>query len=146
MSLTSVVLSSGRSIDLTELHLSSTYGNMLAGYPCERVNDMKIEGLLRRTERDLPGRRVHLVPPVRTYPEGSDGSPGPWGPVEVLPRVTCKGTFRSAAIDPGHDAVLYRSALTVIWFQDTPQAPAAETAAPGLRDVRWEELALDHEL
>lgn len=35
MSLTSIVLSSGRSIDLSDLRLSSTYGGMLEGCPCD---------------------------------------------------------------------------------------------------------------
>ncbi|MFD6425828.1 hypothetical protein [Streptomyces sp. NPDC060198] len=143
MSLTSIVLSSGRSIDLTDLRLSSTYGGMLEGYPCARLNDWKIEGLLRSGGSGRPLDRVHLVDPVREHP---DSPPGPWGPVEVLPPVTCVGSFRSAAVDPGHDPVLYRSALTVLWFQTTAEAPTARTAVPGLRDIAWEELARDHEL
>ncbi|WP_326581587.1 hypothetical protein OIE69_40410 [Actinacidiphila glaucinigra] len=40
MSLSHVLLSSGRSIELTELRMSSTYGGMLEGYPCKRINDI----------------------------------------------------------------------------------------------------------
>ncbi|MFI7060644.1 hypothetical protein ACIBL3_06655 [Kribbella sp. NPDC050124] len=87
MSLTSVVLSSGCSIDLAELRLSSTYGGML----------------------------VHRA-------------------------------FHSTALGPEHDPVLYRSALTVIWFQPAPDVPSGASADPALREVRWEELAQDHEL
>lgn len=35
MPLSRIALSSGRSIELTELRMSSTYGEMLEGYPCK---------------------------------------------------------------------------------------------------------------
>lgn len=47
MPLSSLALSSGRSIELSELRLSSTYGGMLEGYPCKPINDMKTRSLLR---------------------------------------------------------------------------------------------------
>lgn len=45
MPLSRIALSSGRSIELTELRMSSTYGGMLEGYPCKRINDMRVRGL-----------------------------------------------------------------------------------------------------
>ncbi|AWW38712.1 hypothetical protein ADL00_18950 [Streptomyces sp. AS58] len=141
MSLTRVVLSSGRSIDLTELRMTSTYAGMLEGYPCERINDMKINALLRTAQRAYPTTPVHLVTPPRERP---DQPAGGFGPVEMLPAVACVGAFHSEALD--HDPVLHRSHLTVVWFQPVPQAPAGHEADPGLRDVEWERLAQDHEL
>ncbi|MDQ0600554.1 hypothetical protein QF037_004899 [Streptomyces canus] len=138
-----LVLTSGRSIDLSELRLSSTYGGMLEGYPCKPVNEMKIKGLLQSAERDFPRTPVHLVPPPREYP---DQYAGAFGPVEVLPSVACVGRFRSDAMNPAHDPVLYRSDLTVIWFQPTTQVPSGCDAEAGLRDVAWDELARDYEL
>jgi len=143
MSLSRVVLLSGRSIELAELRLSSTYGGMLAGYPCKRINDWKISGLLRTTERDFAGTPAHMVPPVREYP---DEDAGAFGPVEVLPSVTCVGVFHSLAVDPDRDPVLYRSALVVAWFQAVPDVPSGEDADLALRGIRWEELAQDYEL
>ncbi|MEU5594072.1 hypothetical protein [Streptomyces sp. NPDC020298] len=143
MALTHVVLTSGRSIELMELQLSSTYGRFLEGYPCERVNEMKIRGLLRAAEAASPTIPVHLVPPPR---ERRDGESGPFGPVEILPPVACVGTFRSTAMAPDHDPVLYRSALTVVWFQQSPQAPSGDRADAGLRSVPWEKSAQDYEL
>lgn len=143
MSLSCIVLSSARSIELFELRLSSTYGGMLEGYPCKPVNDLKVSSLLRAAERAFPTTPVHLVPPAREYP---DQTAGAFGPVEVLPSVACIGTFRSTAIAPGHDPVLYRSALTVVWFQPTPDVPTGDAADLALRDIRWEELAQDYEL
>jgi hypothetical protein len=143
MSLTCVVLSSGRSVDLTELRLSSTYGGMIEGYPCKPVNDMAIKGLLSTAERTFPTTPVHLVPPPREYP---DQYAGAFGPVEVLPSVACVGTFHSTALDPNHDPVLHRSALTVIWFQSTTWVPSKCDAVAALRDVDWEGLARDYEL
>ncbi|GGP97262.1 hypothetical protein [Streptomyces roseolilacinus] len=143
MSLSRIVLLSGRPIELTELRMSSTYGGMLEGYPCKFVNDMKVRGLLQEAERAFPSAPVHLVAPSRAYP---DQSAGAFGPVEVLPSVACIGVFRSAAVAPELDPVLHRSALTVVWFQSAPDVPSGEDADPALRGVRWEDLARDDEL
>jgi hypothetical protein len=143
LSLARVVLASGRSVDLAELRMSSTYGGMLDGYPCKPLNDRKIERLLRSAEGAFPGAPVHLIPPPREYP---DHYAGAFGPVEVLPAVTCVGSFRSEALDPARDRALYRSRLTVVWFQPTPHVPSGCDAEPALRDVVWEHLAGDEEL
>ncbi|MFG3662490.1 hypothetical protein [Streptomyces sp. NPDC047706] len=143
MSLTRVVLSSGRSIELTELRMSSTYAGMLEGYPCAPVNDMKINALIRGAQRAYPTRRVHLIPPPRDYPDQGGGA---FGPVEVLPAVGCVGAFHSSPVDESHDPALYRSCLTLVWFQPTPAAPSGHEADAGLLGLAWEELAQDDEL
>ncbi|MFE2211443.1 hypothetical protein ACFW93_05600 [Streptomyces canus] len=143
MSLSRIVLSSGRSIELIELRMSSTYGGMLEGYPCKRVNDMKVSGLQWQSERAFPSTPFHLVPPSREYP---DQTAGAFGPVEVLPSVACIGVFGSTAVAPELDPVLYRSALVVAWFQATPDVPSGEDADWSLGSIRWEELAQDYEL
>ncbi|MEU8620211.1 hypothetical protein [Streptomyces sp. NPDC048623] len=139
MSLGRIVLTSGRSIRLTELRMSSTYAGMLEGYPCQRVNDRKIDWFQRLAERAYPSLPVHCVPPSREHP---DESAGAFGPVEVLPAVACVGVFDSMALDPAMDG----STLVVTWFQPAPVVPAGEDADPGLRGIRWEELAQDYEL
>ncbi|WP_406858781.1 hypothetical protein ABZO31_00395 [Streptomyces sp. HUAS MG47] len=139
MSLGHIVLSSGRSIRLTELRMSSTYGGMLEGYPCKRINDLKVSWLQRQAERAFPSTPVHLVPPSREYP---DETAGAFGPVEVLPSVFCVGVFDSSALDSARDG----STLVVAWFQPAPEVPAGEDADLALRSVRWEELAQDYEL
>ncbi|CAL9491826.1 hypothetical protein SUDANB21_03270 [Streptomyces sp. enrichment culture] len=143
MALSRVVLTSGRSVDLTELRLSATYGDVLEGYPCKPLNDLTVAGLLRSAERVHPGVPVHLIPPPREYP---DQFAGGFGPVEVLPAVTCVGSFRSEALDPGHDRALYRSRLTVVWFQPTSRIPSGCDAETELLDMDWERLATDEEL
>ncbi|MGQ4356558.1 hypothetical protein [Streptomyces drozdowiczii] len=143
MSLSHIALSSGRSIELNELRMSTTYGGMLEGYPCQRINDMEVSGLLRQAERAFSFAPVHLVPPSREYP---DQTAGAFGPVEVLPSVACIGVFGSTAVDPELDAVLHRSALIVAWFQATPDVPSGQDADPALRSIHWEELARDYEL
>lgn len=145
MSLSHVNLSSGRTVELTELRLSSTYGGFLEGYPCKRVNDRLVDWLQGNTEKNHPRIPVHLVTPRREYPEG-DRSVGPFGPVEVLPAVKCVGVFRSTPVDADIDPALHRSALVVAWFQDTPDVPSGDRAEQALRDLRWDELAEDHEL
>ncbi|MFI1780490.1 hypothetical protein [Streptomyces rubiginosohelvolus] len=143
MSLSHVVLASGRSVELTEIRMESTYAGFLEGYPCKRINDMKTRGLRRRAEQDFPALPFHLVPPVLTYPDETGGA---FGPVEVLPAVLCIGVFRSTVVDGGLDPVMHRSALVVAWFQDTAAVPSGEDADPALRGVDWDALALDREL
>ncbi|MFE0799418.1 hypothetical protein [Streptomyces sp. NPDC058812] len=143
MSLTRVVLSSGRSVDLAELRLTPTYGGLLEGYPCRPVNDLRIKALQRTAERMSPTTPVHLVPPPREYPHQYAGA---FGPVELLPRVACVGRFSSAALDPANDPVLHRSGLTVIWFQPTPRVPSPCDTEAALRDVDWTSLARDYAL
>ncbi|MDX2394902.1 MULTISPECIES: hypothetical protein [unclassified Streptomyces] len=143
MSLSHIVLTSGRSVELTQLRMSSTYSGMLEGYPCKVVNDMRVRGLRLEADREFSFGPVHLVQPSREYPDLSGGA---FGPVEVLPPVACIGVFGSTAISPELDPVLHRSVLTVAWFQAVPEVPSGEDADLALRGIRWAELARDHEL
>ncbi|WP_448322349.1 hypothetical protein [Streptomyces sp. CO7] len=60
--------------------------------------------------------------------------------------MACVGVFRSTVIAPGDDPVLRRSFLTVAWFQHGPAVPSGEDADPGLRDIAWDDLALDDDI
>ena len=142
MSLAHIVLASGRSIDLSDVRMTSTYSGMLEGYPFRRWNDRKIEGLIKATEKTSPWVPVHLVPPVREHPDHPAGS---FGPVELLPSVTCVGLFDSQAIDPELDSVMHYSALTVVWFQASPVVPSGDDADHGLLSIRWDDVAKDFE-
>ncbi|MFG2680775.1 hypothetical protein [Streptomyces sp. NPDC048392] len=142
MSLTRVLLASGRSVDLAELRLTPTYGGMAEGYPCPPVNDLRIKALLHTAARMSPTTPVHLLPPPREYP---DQYAGALGPVETLPRVACVGRFSSTPLTPANDPVSYRSGLTVVWFQSTPRVPDTCDTAPALREVDWTALARDYE-
>lgn len=119
--------------------MSSTYGGMIEGYPCARINDLKVAWLRRQAEQASSSGPFHLVTPSRAYP---DEPAGAFGPVEVLPSVACVGVFGSAALDPAMDG----SSLVVAWFQPAPEVPSGEDADPGLRGIPWEELAQDYEL
>lgn len=141
MTLTRINLASGRTIKLAELRMSSTYGGLLEGYPCKRVNDFKVNSLATRAANSFPGRPVHLVPPTREHP---DEAAGAFGPVELLPAVTCIGLFTSSALSSEDDAVLYYSGLTVVWLQAAPAVPTG--ADQTLRSIPWEEIAKDFEL
>ncbi|RKE21510.1 hypothetical protein [Streptomyces sp. TLI_171] len=140
MSLTQVLLSSGRSIRLDEVKMSSTYGGMLEGYPCPRVNDWNVEYLRGAAARQYPSLPVHLVEPVREQPE--DGYQGRLGPEERLPAVRCVGLFSSR---PARRADADFSQLVVVWWQPGPELSAPAEAVPGLAELPWEELAEDCE-
>ncbi|WP_399886544.1 hypothetical protein ACGH7X_18945 [Streptomyces sp. BBFR51] len=142
MSLTRVVLTSGRSVDLAELRLTPTYGGMPESYPCRPVNDLRIQTLLHTAARMSPTTPVHLIPPPREYP---DQYAGAFGPVETLPRVACVGRFSSTPLTSASDPVRHRSGLTVIWFQPTSRIPDTYDTEPALRNVDWAALARDYE-
>jgi hypothetical protein len=129
MTLTRINLASGRTIGLPELRMSSTYGGLLEGYPFKRMNDLKLSSLATRAANAFPARPVYLLPATREHP---DETAGAFGPVELLPAVTCIGSFTSAALSPEHDAVLYYSALTVVWFQAAPAIPTGDDAEQAL--------------
>jgi hypothetical protein len=142
MALAHMVLSSGRSIELSEIRMSSTYGGMLEGYPFQRWNDLKLERLVKNAEKARLRVPVHLVEPVRELP---DLPVGGFGPVELLPAVTCVGSFTSHPINPERDSMLHHSALTVLWFQEAPVVPSAEVADHGLLGICWNDIAKDFE-
>ncbi|MER6225917.1 hypothetical protein ABT189_36115 [Streptomyces sp900105755] len=153
MPLTRVVLTSGRVIGLSRLRLSSTYGGLLEGYPHQALNDRHIKHMVAAATAEYPHTPTHLVPPPREHPDADRADRtartarvGPFGPVEILPPVTCIGLFDSAPVATDIDPVLHGSALTIVWFQATPQPPSGHDAAQGLREVAWEELAEDYEI
>lgn len=147
MTLTRVVLTSGRVIGLSHLRLSSTYGGLLEGYPHPALNDRRIKRLLAAAAAEYPHTPTHLVPPQREQPDDDRAARArPFGPVEILPPVTCIGLFDSAPVATDIDPVLHGSALTIVWFQATPQPPSGHDADQGLREVAWEELAEDYEI
>ncbi|WP_399940862.1 hypothetical protein ACGH52_18910 [Streptomyces sp. BBFR25] len=143
LSLTRIALSCGRSVDLADLRLTPTYGDMPHGYPCRPANDLRIRTLLHTAARMSPAVPVHLIPPPREYP---DQYAGAFGPVETLPRVACVGRFSSTPLTPANDPLTYRSGLTVLWFQPTTRLPDPYDPDPPLRDVDWPTLARDYEL
>ena len=143
LSLTRIVLTCGRNVDLTELRLTPTYDAMSESYPCRPVNDLRIRALLHTAARMSPTVPVHLIPPPREYP---DQYAGAFGAVETLPRGACVGRFSSMPLAPANDPVAYRSGLTVIWFQPTTRTPDRYDTDPALRDLDWTTLALDYEL
>ncbi|MEU8819014.1 hypothetical protein [Actinoplanes sp. NPDC048796] len=146
MALTNVVLASGRDIDLSDIHLSSTYGGLIEGYPNARINDYIVEGLARRAGQLFPLGPVHVVTPARTESEVDPGERWPFGPPQRLQPVTCVGLFSSHPVDPELDPVLHFSRLVVAWFQDDVSLPAGDLAPAGLRQLRWDDLATDGEV
>jgi hypothetical protein len=140
-----VELGSGREVRLSEVHLESTYGGLIEGYPMARLNDMVVAGLAERATRLLPHAPVHVVEPARTRRE-DPGRALPFGPPELLPPVICMGRFSSDPVDASLDQVLHYSRLVIVWFQDDVVVPAGRDIPAGLRDVRWEDWAQDGEI
>lgn len=145
MSLASIVLASGHDIRLNYLEVHSTYGGMLEGYPCARINDRKLAAVAATPQTAYWTPPVHLIIPPRHMPEAEAGSARlPFGPVEILPAVYCRGRFSSHPIT--EELGLYRSYLTVVWFQEDLDTTPAEFVTAAVRHLAWDELAEDSEL
>lgn len=99
---------------------------------CIRVFDVRQRHALRRR-----GLRRRRMPHERRFPSRDlpDQTAGAFGPVEVLPSVACSGAFRSTVVASELDPVLYRSALTVIWFQTGLDVPSAKNPDLELRSI-----------
>lgn len=141
MRLASVTLTSGRQVVLDSLDISLTYGGMLEGYPCARINDRLLSRLAKRPESVYPTCPVHLITPERRYPDRGSDRRLPFGPVEELPAVYCSGMFSSSPADGNFDG----SWLKVVWFQDDLAAPVADFVTTAVADLAWDELAEDFE-
>jgi hypothetical protein len=147
MSLARIGLASGRTVELTGLEISSTYGGFLEGYPNARVNDALIARLGRRRELPYGSQPAHVIAPLRSIPEPTEGSARmPFGPVETLPAVYCQGSFRSARINEELDPALHRSWLMVTWFQEDLSSPVPGFVTAAVHHLAWDELAEDFEL
>jgi len=145
MALATITLTSGRDIVLTGLEVFSTYGNLLEGYPSVRLNDWLLARLVRRENSAHWSAPVHVIGPPRRRLDSGDVRL-PFGPAEVLPSVYCRADFRSYPVDEERDPVLYRSYLTVYWFQDDLDEPVPAFATAAVRDLDWRGLAGDREL
>ena len=144
MSLHTINLHEGRKARVIDLRASATYAGLIEGYPNPRLNEAILERA-RRTERPSSTAPVHMIEPTPSYPE-RDGGSGRFGPLELLPAVTCRATLTSTPVDARHDSVLYRSWLTVVWFQPDIAAPLGEYLNAMLADLPWGDLAEDQEL
>jgi hypothetical protein len=139
-------LASGRSVELTRLTISSTYGGLLEGYPNARMNDALIAGLGSRRAFACASVPAHVIPPPRSRPGTGECSAGmPFGPVENLLPVYCEGSFRSGPVNEELDPALYESQLMVVWFQDDLARPVAEFASVAMNMLAWDDLAEDSE-
>ncbi|MFB4316342.1 hypothetical protein [Actinomadura sp. 21ATH] len=145
MAIARITLSSGRDFELVGLEVFSTYGGMLEGYPHAALNDRLLDSLAKRRESPYGTPPVHVIRPPRTHPHPEPRS-GSFGPVETLPAVYCRGSFRSARIDEELDPVLHQSWLAVVWFQDDLNDPVVDFVAAAIADLPWDALAEDDEL
>jgi hypothetical protein len=145
VSLATIVLTSGRDITLTRLEVFSTYEGLLEGYPVARMNDSLLGRLSTRRQSEYWTPPVHLVSPPRRPLEPSLEYE-PFGPAELLPPIHCRAHFTSHPVDAGLEAVLHRSYLDVVWFQDELVTPVSEFVTAAVSGLAWQELAEDREL
>ena len=144
MSLHTIDLHDGRKATVIDFRASATYARLVEGYPNARLNKAILERACR-TERQAGTVPVHLIEPALSYPELA-GGPGPFGAAELLPAVTCRATLTSTPVKTHHEPALYRSWLTVVWFQPDIAAPLGACIYAILGNLPWGALAEDQEL
>ena len=145
VTLATIVLASGRDVELTQLEIFSTYSGLLEGHPSARMNDMLLTRLARRPPSEYWTAPVHVISPPRRRLEPAPKHE-PFGPAEMLPLAYCRAHFQSHPVDDELNPVLHRSYLTVVWFQDELVAPVPEFVTAAVAGLSWLELAGDTEL
>lgn len=145
MALTNLRLAGGRSVDLTHLEVSSTYGGLLEGVPVPSLNNRRLGRLERRLTERYPHMGFHLVPPTRTLPDLIDTGFG-GEPEERLPPIECVGIFESAPVLDPRDDAWRMSMLVVVWHQDELTLPFNDAARAQLAAIDWDQHARDCEM
>ena len=140
------MLGSGREVELSALHLSSTYGGLIEGYPFAGLNDRLVARLDGQANRLFPHCPVHMVRPDRREATDDLGRTLPFGPAQWLPAVTCFGLFLSTPVDSDLPRGLHFSRLVVVWLQDTATVPGEHGIPAALVDLPWADRAEDCEV
>lgn len=147
MTLARLRLASGREIALVQFHAVGTYDGMLEGLPTRRVNDRMLARLAAQAEAVFGGGwPIHIVEPARTATDRVANRRGET--VELLPSVTCFGTFESEPknsddANPFSGDPFGLSILQVVWFQRDLDQPIGVTASAAVRELDWCSLAVD---
>ena len=142
-----ITLETCRVIELTGLHQSRTYSGLLCGSPKKIINDRKLTQDLKRCLTVYPfDCKPILIPPIITPWPDYPGTKSPHDlgePCEVLPLVTSFGLFDSSptARDEGCN-----SALVVVWYQDRFGLPTDPETLACLREIDWDNRAVDYML
>lgn len=125
----------GIEVTLWSLHQDLVYAGMLEGLPTRERNADYVARLRERHPA------AHLVAPEET-PIDYRGV-YPFGTPAALPDVQCVAHFHG----PGRTELgLYRTDLTVIWFQASWALPVAASVEVALRELDWGTLAFESEV
>jgi hypothetical protein len=144
MGLTNLRLADGRTVDLTHLEVSRTYGGYLEGFPSAGVNDRHLARLAQRLTERYSHKGVHVLPSKRTTDATVTGFHGE--PKEELPPIECVGIFEGAPITDPREAAWRMSLLVIAWHQDDLTLPFDDDAKARLAAVDWNRHARDCEM
>lgn len=140
-----ITLDSGRKIELKDLHQSRTYSGEIIGYPLMRFNDAKIEEALEHclSVFSFDCRPVLIPPKMTSWPDlpGAEISHGLSHPCVTLPMVTSYGFFDSTPANPDKGS---HSGLVVVWYQDQFGPPTDPDILEYLREIDWDNRAVDY--
>lgn len=125
----------GVDVTLCSLSQELVYLGLLEGLPTREMNAEHLDELRERHPD------AHLVTPEETPIETP--SRYSFGTPASLPDVQCIARFAG----PGRtDRYLYRTELTVIWFQPSWALPISDAVAATLAGLDWMALASEHEI
>lgn len=132
-----IVLASGRIISLRAIEQQITYLGLLDGTPTTEGNARLIASVHREaTER---WGNVYVIAPVeRSIEHALDVIPD----AALLPDVCVVAYFVSD--EPVHTGD--RSSLALLWYQDDWALPIAEDILAPIRDLDWDNHAVDEQL
>lgn len=140
-----ITLDSGRIIELADLHQYRTYAGQLCGYPKKETNDRKVAYVLNDCLTVFKyDCHPLLIPPKTTSWPDYPGVKNPHGlgyPCVSLPVVTSYGVFDSTPTIRNDGC---NSALVVVWFQDHFGPPTDPETLEYLREIDWDNRAVDY--
>ncbi len=141
-----ITLNSGRIIALEEIHQHLTYLGLLEGLPNSRMNNEILKELPKIANKKIWGNTSpYIIKPkgdniklkkerIEYYKsKGSDFVP------MSFPKICCLGHFSSNSIT---DDYMF-SNLTIAWFQDDWIMPIDELILNQIKQLNWDNLAIE---
>jgi hypothetical protein len=132
---------------LRSVHIEETYRNQMVGRPSKSVNEHKLREFVERAKTMRPGFPVLTIPCSEQHiRHPSIDVPGLKVPARDefrLPRLVLIGQLECLRTK-SPDAHI--SALTVVWFQDSPFPLLDSEATNHIQSYRWFDHALDIDL
>ena len=139
-----IKLADGRIVRIGELCQFETYGGLIMGRPNEQINKKRIDAALSYAKDKIwSATEPTLIPPVICEPKITEEDITKYvifDQPQYLPIATCMAQLESS---PARDKKMFRSKLTVVWFQDQYAFPIDPHVLECIMQLDWTNIATD---